>query len=312
MKMTLLLIPLLLLCAAVGLATPQTFTGTEGRDITFKCQFKVKGKWKVFCRNDCNTKENRLIETSGHIHQNDRYRIRSRKRSSPQIISVRIRNVRLSDTGRYICGLEDWVGTIKANYEYKNVFIQVLRATPPVPAPAPVPAGVVPSLHTQTSSSPEQQELSTTAAAGLSSSSLSSSESSSSPSEQQQHTSSVSSGVLLSVCGAAGLSLLLLTVFILYAKKRRTHSQEAAEGTERAHTQMEACVDVTYAEVRFRSQRSAPRCQTEAVIAQVPQVETEEASLNVALDEKSLDTPAVDDFTSTCRRTEDGNEPRWL
>ncbi|XP_055012515.1 uncharacterized protein LOC129409794 isoform X2 [Boleophthalmus pectinirostris] len=147
------------------------------------------------------------------------------------------------------------------------------KRTRNAPSTPPVPAGVVPSLHTQTSSSPEQQELSTTAAAGLSSSSLSSSESSSSPSEQQQHTSSVSSGVLLSVCGAAGLSLLLLTVFILYAKKRRTHSQEAAEGTERAHTQVEDCEDVTYSEVYFRSQHGAPQCQTEA------EIQTKETSL---------------------------------
>ncbi|KAK7910155.1 hypothetical protein WMY93_014839 [Mugilogobius chulae] len=214
MKMCLDLVLLLVLCGA-ELTKPQTFTVTEGRDVTVKCEFRATGDWKVFCKNHCYTNENRLIQTEGYVHQTGRYRLQATKlRSDFHTFTVSIRNVRLFDTGRYTCGLESWVGAIKTHSAYKDVFIEVLRAV----------SSTVPSVsHTQ-----EQQQQNITAASGLSSSSLSYTETFSRPSDQQQeHHTSVFSGVLLFVCMTVGLlliSLIVLTVFILYWKKRHNHS----------------------------------------------------------------------------------------
>ncbi|KAJ0055874.1 hypothetical protein NL108_014162 [Boleophthalmus pectinirostris] len=94
------------------------FEVKEGDDFRKKYVFQKYGNWKYFCRNDCE-KENILIKTFSNEEDNGRYRIEFKKRFfDPSEMYVSIRNVTLSDTGTYSCGLETW-------HEYKLVYLHV-------------------------------------------------------------------------------------------------------------------------------------------------------------------------------------------
>ncbi|CAJ1084399.1 uncharacterized protein LOC117822164 isoform X4 [Xyrichtys novacula] len=81
--------------------------GTEGEDITVRCNFKISGKRRIFCRNKCGDGDI-LIETTNNSRHQGRYSIEYYERGliGPAQINVSITNLRKSDSGRYSCWLD--------------------------------------------------------------------------------------------------------------------------------------------------------------------------------------------------------------
>ncbi|XP_055079333.1 uncharacterized protein LOC117374167 [Periophthalmus magnuspinnatus] len=123
---------------------------TEGQDIEVKCQFKLSGSKKLFCKNDCDEERNILVETSGNRAEKHRYSIQYDEET--YIVTVGIKNVQLSDSGQYLCKLERFLSEtwwpIDGTSEFK---IEVTKARSPVKSTTP---RVPPVIQTTTAVRP--------------------------------------------------------------------------------------------------------------------------------------------------------------
>ncbi|XP_049436369.1 uncharacterized protein LOC125891278 isoform X2 [Epinephelus fuscoguttatus] len=223
-------------------------TGAEGGNITVVCNFKLSGRRRLLCKEECKDGDI-LIETDKVTAQRGRYSIKYKEGFYPAsytVLNVSIRNLTESDSGRYSCGLARSFLLIPAYSEFE---IRVKDAPtssdlnwilPPVTA-------FVPSTSTLTTS----QSLSST-------SSSASSEGTKQP--QQQHPTPASTpgpaakGPLLFV----GLTLLIMLIILsaasmMFCRKRASKPKEASVETEYA--------DVTetnrvYEEIREEDRKS--------------------------------------------------------
>ncbi|XP_018559398.1 polymeric immunoglobulin receptor [Lates calcarifer] len=81
------------------------YTGPEGGSGTINCYLTLSGNRKFFCKNECKG-EDVLIKTDDVRANRGRYSIEYKGESSGRgIVSVTIRNLTQSDSGRYRCGL---------------------------------------------------------------------------------------------------------------------------------------------------------------------------------------------------------------
>ncbi|XP_055012626.1 uncharacterized protein LOC129409845 isoform X3 [Boleophthalmus pectinirostris] len=203
------------------------FEVKEGDDFRKKYVFQKYGNWKYFCRNDCE-KENILIKTFSNEEDNGRYRIEFKKRFfDPSEMYVSIRNVTLSDTGTYSCGLETW-------HEYKLVYLHVdfiINVS-----------SVVRSNHSPGVLSPETH---------------------SEPHEDHTPLSKVALYVGLSLSALLILSV-TLTSLILYRRKRARTTPGAPDIPVYAQIQemADSSSTLTYTQVDFSKHSSAPWCPT--------------------------------------------------
>lgn len=79
------------------------FYGLAGQSITIECYFSSSKEWKIFCKEKCE-KGNILIETQLNSNQHGRYSTEY-EYEYKYILSVSIRRLIKSDSGRYTCGL---------------------------------------------------------------------------------------------------------------------------------------------------------------------------------------------------------------
>ncbi|XP_018559396.1 polymeric immunoglobulin receptor [Lates calcarifer] len=81
------------------------YTGPEGGSGRIGCHLTLSGNRKFFCKNECKG-EDVLIQTDDVRANRGRYSIEYKGESSGRgIVSVTIRNLTQSDSGRYRCGL---------------------------------------------------------------------------------------------------------------------------------------------------------------------------------------------------------------
>ncbi|KAM9750880.1 polymeric immunoglobulin receptor-like [Menidia menidia] len=78
----------------------ELFYGHVGGDVTMKCSFSTSGRWKFFCRKNCDG-ENKLIQTNSNTAERGRYRIHYNE----QVLSVSITGLTRYDSGRYRCAV---------------------------------------------------------------------------------------------------------------------------------------------------------------------------------------------------------------
>ncbi|KAJ0055917.1 hypothetical protein NL108_015616, partial [Boleophthalmus pectinirostris] len=100
------------LCAGRRLSSAETlvFEGVEGGYFKERFLFHTSGTYMLFCKNDCDKRENILVETPGTRTQSGRYSIEFNKRSNHFILHVGISDLRSSDSGSYRC--EIWSGKV--------------------------------------------------------------------------------------------------------------------------------------------------------------------------------------------------------
>ncbi|XP_078026521.1 uncharacterized protein LOC117258072 [Epinephelus lanceolatus] len=82
-------------------------TGTEGGNITVVCNFKLSGRRRLFCKEECKDGDI-LIDTDETTAQRGRYSIKYEEGFYPAsytTLNVNITNLTESDSGRYSCGL---------------------------------------------------------------------------------------------------------------------------------------------------------------------------------------------------------------
>lgn len=80
------------------------YTGPEGGTASINCYLSLTGVTKFLCRNECDG-EGVLIKTDGDSAQSGKYSIEYRNDSSGGQMSVTLKRLTRSDSGRYICGL---------------------------------------------------------------------------------------------------------------------------------------------------------------------------------------------------------------
>lgn len=95
------------------------FYGLAERSITIECRFSSSKKWKIFCKEKCE-EGNILIETQLNSNQHGRYSTEYRYEYK-YILSVSIRSLIKSDSGRYTCGL----GRHPSSYQFIHFGIVV-------------------------------------------------------------------------------------------------------------------------------------------------------------------------------------------
>ncbi|XP_039878815.1 uncharacterized protein LOC120728127 isoform X5 [Simochromis diagramma] len=98
------------------------FYGLAERSITIECHFSSSKKWKIFCKEKCE-EGNILIETQLNSNQHGRYSTEYRYEYK-YILSVSIRSLIKSDSGRYTCGL----GRYPSSYQFIHFGIVVAEA----------------------------------------------------------------------------------------------------------------------------------------------------------------------------------------
>lgn len=97
------------------------FYGLAGQSITIECYFSSYKKWKIFCKEKCE-KGNILIETQLNSDHHGRYSTEYKyKYKYEYILSVSIRRLIKSDSGRYTCGL----GQYPSSYQFTHFGIVV-------------------------------------------------------------------------------------------------------------------------------------------------------------------------------------------
>uniref|UniRef100_A0A3B1JLB9 Immunoglobulin domain-containing protein n=1 Tax=Astyanax mexicanus TaxID=7994 RepID=A0A3B1JLB9_ASTMX len=126
----LLLFQVLMALAAQKKTVP-VFTGTEGGSVDINCRYKdsyIYSK-QYFCRAPCSNSDV-LIETqkADIPVSKDRYSILNTV--STRSVSVTIKNLRLTDSGVYYCGVDQWgsdtltkveISVKKGKHEHKNM-----------------------------------------------------------------------------------------------------------------------------------------------------------------------------------------------
>nr|XP_004567612.1 uncharacterized protein LOC101466682 isoform X3 [Maylandia zebra] len=98
------------------------FYRLAGQSITIECYFSSSKKWKIFCKEKCE-EGNILIETQLNSNQHGRYSTEYRYEHK-YILSVSIRRLIKSDSGRYTCGL----GRYPSSYQFIHFGIVVAEA----------------------------------------------------------------------------------------------------------------------------------------------------------------------------------------
>ncbi|MGL4877785.1 hypothetical protein [Paraclostridium dentum] len=101
------------------------FTGAEGGDGAVQCHSSAgrssSGSWKFFCKEEC-TEEGILVKAESDTANNGRYSIKYESGSSGRtVLSVTIRNLTQSDSGRYKYG----VGTSSGPDSYCEIEARV-------------------------------------------------------------------------------------------------------------------------------------------------------------------------------------------
>ncbi|XP_024865535.1 uncharacterized protein LOC108245779 isoform X2 [Kryptolebias marmoratus] len=115
-----------LLSLQVGNSTTEDeviqFYSKPGEDFTVKCSFDSPGRWKIFCRENCDG-GNLLIKTDQKTAQRGRYGTEYDDESflSSAGLSVRISAVTRSDSGLYRCGLGD--SSSSASFKVFRLFV---------------------------------------------------------------------------------------------------------------------------------------------------------------------------------------------
>ncbi|XP_045899636.1 CMRF35-like molecule 5 [Micropterus dolomieu] len=97
---------------------------TEGENVTLGCSDTVYGRQKFFCKGECKTEEDIIIETDGNRTQSGRYSIEY-KEGSVFGLYVSITRVTKSDSGQYRCGY----GRALSPDSYRKLQIIVIDAT---------------------------------------------------------------------------------------------------------------------------------------------------------------------------------------
>lgn len=95
------------------------FYRLAGQSITIECYFSSSKKWKIFCKEKCE-EGNILIKTQLNSNQHGRYSTEYRYEHK-YILSVSIRKLINSDSGRYTCGL----GRYPSSYQFIHFGIVV-------------------------------------------------------------------------------------------------------------------------------------------------------------------------------------------
>ncbi|XP_055012518.1 uncharacterized protein LOC129409795 [Boleophthalmus pectinirostris] len=104
MKVFLVLLVSLVACGARGEHT-DFYSVSAGQNVTVKCFFYEPANQTItffFCKNDCNSKENILVDSDRAGGRNDRYSIK-RGTSVDFYMFVTIEKTRSSDSGTYVC-----------------------------------------------------------------------------------------------------------------------------------------------------------------------------------------------------------------
>ncbi|XP_078025893.1 uncharacterized protein LOC144464121 isoform X2 [Epinephelus lanceolatus] len=199
-------------------------TGAEGGNITVVCNFKLSGRRRLFCKEECKDGDI-LIDTHEVTAQRGRYSIKYKEGTFPAsytILNVNITNLTESDSGRYSCRLDRSVFFIPSYSKFEIRVKDAPTSSDPNWILPPVTA-FVPSTSTLMTS----QSLSST-------SSSASSEGTKQP--QQQHTTpAAGSGPLLFV----GLTLLIMLIILsaalmMFCRKRASKPKAAPVETEYA------------------------------------------------------------------------------
>ncbi|XP_055012281.1 uncharacterized protein LOC129409747 isoform X3 [Boleophthalmus pectinirostris] len=121
------LLLLLVLCGGRGFTSAETFFFTQRKEKTLGksfCFIHLQHQM-YFCKNDCEKRENILVQTSGTREQNGRYSIGFERYSNPYVLHVGINNLMSSDSGSYRC--EFWNGTVME--ETVQFHLEVSRAS---------------------------------------------------------------------------------------------------------------------------------------------------------------------------------------
>ncbi|XP_060931223.1 natural cytotoxicity triggering receptor 2-like [Limanda limanda] len=142
--------------------TQRVYYGPEGESITVRCSFKFPGGTKLFCRKSCEDGDV-LIKTKDVTAQRDRYSIRyeggnffSQLRT---FVHVTIKQLRKSDSGRYMCRLKR---PFHPDLEtiVKIIVTDALPSSTPNWSVEPTPTSLPAAIATApSSSSPETSEL---------------------------------------------------------------------------------------------------------------------------------------------------------
>ncbi|XP_029994477.1 uncharacterized protein LOC115422341 isoform X2 [Sphaeramia orbicularis] len=173
---------------------------TEGGTVTVECTFSwslVDDKKKMFCRNECKNGVV-LVETRTENRQEGRYSIRLG--SSKDFMSVTIRQLEKTDSGRYQCFLEGTIYNEHKEFEIKVTKKSVVDDKTPKPS----------STHRPSVSKRVPTSALTTTSASVSASSELSFSSKSTPESEKQPTPMADKGILLYV------GLVLGVIFILF------------------------------------------------------------------------------------------------
>ncbi|KAF0035991.1 hypothetical protein F2P81_011303 [Scophthalmus maximus] len=105
------------------------WTGTEGGAITVTCSFSLSGKKRLFCKEKCGEGDV-LIETEDDIKKSGRYIIQYEEGFYPvssTLVHVTIKQLTMSDSGSYECGLKRSLG--KDGYEQIRINVRGATAT---------------------------------------------------------------------------------------------------------------------------------------------------------------------------------------
>ncbi|XP_035501229.2 uncharacterized protein LOC118316979 isoform X2 [Scophthalmus maximus] len=100
------------------------WTGTEGGAITVTCSFSLSGKKRLFCKEKCGEGDV-LIETEDDIKKSGRYIIQYEEGFYPvlsTLVHVTIKQLTMSDSGSYECGLKRSLG--KDGYEQIRINVR--------------------------------------------------------------------------------------------------------------------------------------------------------------------------------------------
>ncbi|AWP10039.1 putative CMRF35-like molecule 8 [Scophthalmus maximus] len=201
------------------------WTGTEGGAITVTCSFSLSGKKRLFCKEKCGEGDV-LIETEDDIKKSGRYIIQYEEGFYPvssTLVHVTIKQLTMSDSGSYECGLKRSLG--KDGYEQIRINVRGATATlKPTRTVRPSSATVPAASAATTQSSCSSAGSSTPSSAG-------------SESTKQPETSPAGPDLLLYVSLTLVFMIIVLLVALLVfcrngASKPREFPESLAEDEE--------------------------------------------------------------------------------
>ncbi|XP_056239942.1 uncharacterized protein LOC130174272 [Seriola aureovittata] len=192
-----------------------------GGSVTVQCSFTSTGTWKFFCKNQCRTRNNILIETDAATLQSGRYSIRylTGSEGGGGFLFVTITQLTTSDSGQYSCA-QDRTSSSSSHRNFEifvsDASVPSTSATTPTPTPTPTPTTTPTPTPTPTPTS-----------------------SSVSPEVNNPSETTTTEGVMLYVGLTLSVMVVLLSVAaLIFCRKRKSKPEGAVTGNVHTHTEL--------------------------------------------------------------------------